>query len=118
MENRIRATTVEVRRLSPAEAEVWVTAELEAVTAATQLRGRLVGPRRPGFTTIEIAYPFRPPPRPAAGASNALTVRAVIPEPNLWTEEAPFVYEGPLELWEGGQRCDTAAVSVKLKQAR
>ena len=116
MENRIRATTVEVPRLSAAEAEVWVTAELEAVTPTTELRGRLVGPRRAGFTTIVIAYPFRPPPRPSPRRAHALTVRAVIPEPNLGTEEAPFVYEGAVELWQDGQRCDTAGVSVRLKQ--
>ena len=115
MTNRIRTTSVEVRRLSPAEAEVWVTAELDAVTPATELRGRLVGPRCPGMSTVEVAYPFRPVPGLSAGPADRLTVRAIVPEPNLWTEKMPFVYEGTLELWQDGQRCDTAAVSVPLR---
>jgi hypothetical protein len=117
MENRIRRVTVEVRRLSSAEAEVWVVAEVEAVTPRTELRGRLVGPRCPGTSTIEVPYPLRPPPRPASGPHGTLAARVVIPEPNLWTAAMPFVYEGPLELWQDGERCDTATVSVALKPA-
>lgn len=117
MSNSIRRTTVEVRRATPAEAEVWVVAEPEEVTPATELRGRLVGPRLPGRTTVEVPYPFRPAPG-AAGSPRTLAVRVVIPEPNLWTEAAPFVYEGPLELWQDGRRCDAVAVSVALKARR
>jgi hypothetical protein len=118
MSNRICRTTVEVRRVSPAEAEVWVVAEVEAVTPTTELRGRLVGPLLPGRTTVEVPYPFRPLPGPATGPPRSLAVRVVIPEPNLWTEAAPFVYEGPLELWQDGRRCDVATVSVALKPRR
>jgi hypothetical protein len=113
MDNHIRKTTVEVKRLSAAEAEVWVTAELDAVTPGTELRGRLVGPRCPGTSTIEVAYPFRPPPS-TPEAADTQTVRVVIPEPNFWTEQTPFVYEGTIELWQDGRRCDTAAVSVRF----
>jgi hypothetical protein len=116
MENRIRRTTVEVRRLSPAEAEVWVVAELVAVTPTTELRGRLVGPRCPGISTVEVPYPLRPP-RERDGPPGTLTVRAVIPEPNLWTPATPFVYEGTLELWQDGERCDVATISAALKPA-
>src|SRR5262249_62180662 len=104
MRNRIRATNVEIRRLSAAEAEVWVIAELEVVNTGTELRVRLVGPHCPGVSTVQVAYPLRPPPR-AAESPGSLAVRALIPEPNLWTEETPFFYEGPLELWQDGQRC-------------
>jgi hypothetical protein len=115
MSNHIRKTTVEVRRLSPAEAEVWVTAEVDAVTPTTELRGRLLGPRCPGASTIEVAYPLRS--LPPQGAST-LAARVIIPEPNLWTEQTPFYYEGPLELWQDGQRCDTATVALALKVSR
>jgi hypothetical protein len=118
MSNRFRSTTVAIRRLSAAEAEVWVTAELDAVTPATELRGRLTGPRCPGVTTVEVAYPLRPVPRAEGEPASALTVRAVIPEPNLWTEATPFVYEGRLELWQDGQRAYVASVSFGLKQPR
>src|SRR5262245_19361770 len=115
MSNRIRNTTVEVHRLSPVEAEVWVTAEVDTVTPMTELRGRLMGPRCPGVTTIEVAYPFRPTPEKGP---STLVARSVVPEPNLWTEETPFYYEGPLELWQDGERCDTATISVALKMSR
>jgi hypothetical protein len=118
MSNRIRQTRVEVLRATPAEAEVWVVAEMEEVTPTTELRGRLVGPRLPGRTTVEVPYPFRPPPGPAAGPPGTLVVRVLIPEPNLWTEAAPFVYEGPLELWQDGRRCEVVTISVALKPGR
>jgi hypothetical protein len=116
MSNRIRKTMIEVRRLSPAEAEVWVCVEVDAVTPTTELRGRLTGPRCPGVTTVEVAYAFRP--LTSTDAPPSLTVRAVIPEPNLWTEETPFVYDGHIELWQDGEQCDGAAVSVALKRPR
>ena len=117
MSNRIRRTTVEVRRLLPTEAEVWVIAEVADVTATSELRGRLMGPKCPGVTTVEVAYPFRPPPQYATSV-NGLAVRAVIPEPNLWTETTPFFYDGPLELWEDGRRCEVVQVSVTLERLR
>ena len=118
MANAIRKTAVEVRRLSAAEAEVWVTAEPDAVTSATELRGRLTGPRCPGVTTVEIAYPLRPLPRAAEEPANVLTLRGLIPEPNLWTEATPFVYDVRLELWQDGKRADVATLPVGLKQPR
>jgi hypothetical protein len=115
MPNRIRKLTVELRRVSPAAADVWVVAELDAITPTTELRGKLVGPRCPGVTTIELAYPFRRTSSPATGA-NTHAARVVIPEPNLWTDQTPFVYEGSLELWEEGERCDTSPVTVRLRR--
>ena len=116
--NHIRQTTLEVRRLSAAEAEVWVMAAVDAVTPATELRGKVTGPRCPGVTTIELAYPLRPVPTPASAAANTLVARVIIPEPNLWTQATPFLYEGRLELWQDGGCCDTATVAVGLAQAR
>jgi hypothetical protein len=113
--NCIRKTFVEIRRLSPAEADVWIKAELDRVTPGTELRGRLVGPRCPGVTTLEVPYPFRPARQPDVHPDNTLIARAVIPEPNLWTEKTPFVYEGSLELWQDGERCDVARLSVGLR---
>jgi hypothetical protein len=117
MSNRIRTTSLQLHRLSPAAAEVWSVVELEEVTPTTELRGKLVGPRCPGVSTIEVAYPFRPLPPSTTPSSNTLTVQAIVPEPNLWTETTPFVYEGTIELWQEGQRQDTARVSVGLKMS-
>ena len=114
--NHIRETSVELLRLSSADAEVWVHAVVDQVTPTTELRGRLMGPRCAGVTTIEVAYPIRPQPRPPEDSSLTLAARVVIPEPNLWTQETPFFYEGPCELWQDGQRCDETTVSVALKK--
>jgi hypothetical protein len=115
--NRIRETRVEIRRLSPTEAEVWVLAELDWVTPGTELRGRLVGPQCPGVTTVEIPYPFRRPQRSDVHSDKTLAVHVLIPEPSVWTEQTPFAYQGPLELWQDGERCDAITVSVGLKFA-
>lgn len=108
MTNRIRNTRVEVRRLLPTEAEVYVVAEVDTVTPTMELRGRLMGPKCPGVTTVEVAYPFRPLRAEAglsapAGSTAMLAAWAIIPEPNLWTEQTPYFYDGPLELWEDGR---------------
>jgi hypothetical protein len=37
-------------------------------------------------------------------------MRVVIPEASLWEPQSPFLYEGPVELWQDGVRCDWAVV--------
>lgn len=118
MKNRILELATTVRRLSPAEAEVWIEARPEVRTPSTELRGRLTGPRCPGVTTIELGYPLRPAPSAAASVADTLTTRVLIPEPNLWTEATPFVYEGLVELWQDGECCDAARMTVGLKLAK
>lgn len=113
MDNRIRKTTWEVRRLSAVEAEVWLHIEVDQATPAMELRGRLHGPRCPGVTTVEVAYPLRS----LAQNGNTFTARVLIPEPNLWTERMPFVYEGTVELWEADRCHDRESVSLGLKSA-
>lgn len=113
MSGQIRKTTWQVRRLSAVEAEVWLHVEVDRATPASELRGRLHGPRCPDVTTVEVAYTLQP----LAQAGNTLTARVVIPEPNLWTEKMPFVYEGAVELWEEGCCHDLATVSLGLKSA-
>jgi hypothetical protein len=109
MADRITRVEVRNRSLTPAEAEVWLTVHAEAVTAVTEVRGRLMGPSCPYSSTVEVAYPLRPLLRPAEDVP-PLTVRVVIPEPSLWEPESPFLYRGPVELWQGGERQDRATV--------
>ncbi len=109
MSARIRSVTAEPVRVTPAEAVVAVHVELDGPAAGADLRGKLVGPRRPGVTTVEVAYSLRP-----AGGDPS-TLRAVIPEPNLWTPEAPFHYDGTVELWRGGAKLDAKSFTVKLR---
>jgi hypothetical protein len=66
---------------------------------------------------VEVAYPLRPLPVGRASRLPAdlseeggITQRVVIPEASLWEPESPFLYEGPVELWQDGRRCDQVTV--------
>jgi beta-galactosidase/beta-glucuronidase len=117
MLNRIHITRVDIRRLSVAEAEVCLTVEVERLTPETELRGKITGPRCPGVSTVEVAYALRPLSGSTAASDKALRAQVVIPEPNLWTEKTPFIYEARLELWQDGEPADRANLQVGLKQA-
>jgi hypothetical protein len=104
MTNRMMQIEIRNRTLTPAEAEVRVTVRAESVTPTTEVRGRLMGPSCPYSSTIEVAYPLRPL------AQEPLAARVVIPEPSLWEPESPFLYQGPVELWQDGERCGRATV--------
>jgi hypothetical protein len=114
MSNRIRHVEVRDRSLSPAQAEVHVLVTPEDRTPTTEVRGRLMGPNCPYGSTVEVAYPLRPLPGAAAG--DALACRVIIPEPSLWEPESPFLYRGPVELWQDGARQDRVTVSHGLRQ--
>jgi hypothetical protein len=107
--NRIVELHVRPRRWDPAEAELWITVVPEHRTPTTEIRGRLVGPRCPGVTTVEVALPLRPVPR----ADGPLTVRVIIPEPVACEPGRPYRYEGFVELWQDGQPVDRRPVHVQ-----
>src|SRR5439155_23720798 len=109
MSNRIQQVQVRDRSLDPAQAELWISVEAERITPTTELRGRLTGPRCLYAATVEVAYPLRPYLR-------RLTARVVVPEPCLWEPQCPFIYEGSLELWEDGGRCDRVEVQRGLRR--
>jgi hypothetical protein len=83
--------------LSPAEADVRITLCFAEPVLDLELRGRLVGPRCPYASTVEVAYPLRPLP---GDRPDTLCARVVIPEPSLWEPACPFLYEGPVEVWQ------------------
>jgi hypothetical protein len=116
MSNRIRDIVVRDHRLDPAESEVWINVEAEERTEATRVGGRLMGPRCPYSSTVEVAYPLRPWKR-EQGEDDAenLTMRVIIPEASLWEPETPFLYQGPVELWQGGQLCERVQLSHGLR---
>ena len=115
MDNRIRQIEVRDRSLVPAEAEVWITATIEQPTPTTELRGRLMGPRCPYASTVEVAYPLRPLPPGRAPEPAGLTRHVIIPEACLWEPESPFLYQGLIELWQDGQRCDRLTLCHGLR---
>jgi hypothetical protein len=116
MTNHIQTIRVRNGRLDPAEAEVWLFVHPERLTSATQVRGRLVGPRCPYAGTVEVAYPLRELSREYQSTGTPhLILRVVIPEASLWDPESPFLYQGRVELWQGDQLCDRAQVSHGLR---
>jgi hypothetical protein len=115
--NKLRQVTAELRRLSAVEAEVWIRIEAEEVTPTTEVRGRMIGPRCPGITTIEVAYPLQPFTR-LPESLPSLSRRVAIPDPSLWEPEQPFVYHAVIELWQNGTRCDVAEFDYGLAMSR
>jgi hypothetical protein len=117
MSNRILDMTIHDHSVTPATAEVWVTVVPERLTPTTEVRGRLMGPRCPYASTVEVAYPLRPLPQSHIEKPSpaSLTRRVVMPEASLWEPESPFLYEGPVELWQDGQRCDRRIVRHGLR---
>jgi hypothetical protein len=115
MSNRIRQIDVRDRLSDPAQPEVWVRVLPEHRTPTTEIRGRLMGPRCRYASTVEVAYPLRPFPRPLDEASPELSRRVVIPEASLWDPTSPFLYEGPVELWEENELCDQLVLRYGLR---
>jgi hypothetical protein len=111
MSNRILQLSLTVPPPTPAQAEVRLALVPERLTPTTEVRGRLMGPRCHFSTTVEVAYPFRP----AEQAPGELRLRAIVPEPSLWEPQTPFLYEGPVELWQDGARCQAVRVRRGLR---
>src|SRR5438105_3300765 len=114
MTNRIRELRLHDQLDDPAEAEAWLSVIPENITPTTEVRGRLVGPRCHYASTVEVAYPVRPFVRRPPGLPG-LAARVVIPEASLWEPESPFLYQGPIELWEDEQLCERIQLSHGLR---
>ncbi|GEM_PF-6926194 len=101
MDNRILDAYVATHHADPAGAELRVIVRPEYITLATEIKGRLMGPRSPYAGTVEIAYPVRELAR-----TDHILLRVLVPEPNFWQPQSPLLYEGPLELWQDGARVE------------
>ena len=110
MTPRLTELVVEQPRVTPTEAVVVVRAGLDGPPGGVEVRGKLVGPRRPGVATVEVAYPLRP-----VSGDAPVSLRAVIPEPNLWTPDVPFRYDGTVELWRDGEKLNARPFTVELR---
>jgi hypothetical protein len=113
MAERIRSVTVRPIRLTPTEAELAVRIDVDGPADDAEVHGRLMGPRCKYAKTIEVAYPIRRLPGGTAGHVG----RVIIPEPSWWDPESPFLYGGPVELWEGGQTAERVQVRGGLYHA-
>lgn len=119
MSNRIVKSVVRVRRFDPVEAELTMDVHCERVTAATAVKCQLTGPRCPYATTVEIAYSFRELSRTdCPHEPPQVRLRAIIPEPSPWDPVSPFLYEGFVELWEDGSRCDQKRIRQGIRTVR
>jgi hypothetical protein len=115
MPNRILQIDIRDRLTDPRQPEIWVRVVPEHRNASTEIRGRLMGPRCRYASTVEVAYPLRPFPRPIDDTPPELSRRAVIPEASLWEPTSPFLYEGPLELWDGDELCEQVVLRHGLR---
>jgi hypothetical protein len=111
----LASITISTPVLSPAEAEIHVTFQFEGEVTRPELRGRLMGPRSSHTTTVEIAYPFRALAKTEQPSNNVVTGRVVIPEPSFWSPSAPFLYQGPIEVWADGKPLARLQVSHGLR---
>ena len=105
MLNRIRDLVVMNHRLDPVETELAIHVLLETLTPATELKGRLTGPRCAYSSTIEIAHSVRKIQR-----SDHIELRVSIPEPSWWEPETPFLYAGSIELWQEAEFCQRVPI--------
>src|SRR5262245_50237038 len=113
MSNSIRGVEIIDESLTPAECVARVVVSVAKVTPTTEIRGRLTGPRCVYTATGEVDYPSRRLTQQAG--PNQVLGRVVIPEPSLWDPESPFLYQGLVELWQDGQRCDQTIVPHGLR---
>lgn len=108
MSNRIRRIDVIDQAISPAECSLRVVVTPERVGPTTEIRGRFMGPRCLFASTVEVAYPLRR--QPGLVNPGELAARVVVPEASLWEPQSPFLYQGPIELWEGGERLEVVQI--------
>ncbi len=104
-------TTTSIRkhivRLTHAEAEIRFLVSRAASGADLHVRGRLMGPRCPYSSTVEVAYPLKEIERSVNKAGEtSILLRTVIPEPSMWDPQSPFLYSGPLGIWTGDRELE------------
>jgi hypothetical protein len=96
-----------IHALDPTRADVRIV--FDNLPPDVEVRGRLMGPRCPGVSTVEVAYWLRPLDGIAVGSYQVL-----IPEPNYWTPAHPFRYEGPVEFWRKGELVGQVTIALGL----
>lgn len=116
MHTRIRSVTVRPIRLTPTEAELAIDVLCSELHTTSELRGRLMGPICPYSTTIEVAYPIHS--RAHGHGKPVLHAQCIIPEPAWWDAESPFLYHGPIELWEHESRVESLSLRCGLRHAQ
>src|SRR5215475_14439755 len=101
---------IEIRHLDPVRAELVFSFDPESLDADVEIRGRVIGPRCAGVSTVEVAYSARP----VAGQVAAFQV--TIPEPSLWEPQCPFTYEAVFDLWKSGSLIGKTRFTIGLRK--
>ncbi len=99
MNNRIREIIIRDHRITPVQAEIWITVVPEQQAPTTWMGGRLMGPKCHYATTVEVGYYMDRLVREVVNAPG-LTRRVIIPEPSLWEPQTPFFYTGFVNLMQ------------------
>jgi hypothetical protein len=108
---RIISLDFEVVRATPTVAEFLAHVTLDEPAAGCEFAGRVVGPCCAGVSTVEVAYLMRV----VEVGEKTATMRCVIPEPNLWTPEAPFTYAATVELMANDESLDARSSNVAIR---
>jgi glycosyl hydrolase family 2 len=108
---RIVALNYEIVRATPAVAEFIVHIELDGPSAGCEVAGHAVGPQCPDVSTVEVTYSMSR----ATLADCRATLRCVIPEPNLWTPDAPFTYGVVVEVRLDGKPVDARSGIIAFR---
>jgi hypothetical protein len=108
---KIVSLNFEIIRATPAVAEFLVHVDVDTPVMGYEVVGRAVGPRCPGVSTVEVSYPMNA----VRIIANRLSLRCVIPEPNMWTSETPFTYSVSVDLLHDGKVVATRSGTVKFR---
>lgn len=111
---KIISTAIEPGRGSQASVAFVIRVTLDGPVTDCELTGRVVGPRAAGFTTVEVAYQLVEVSR----SDTAVSLTCVIPEPTLWTRDAPFGYAWSVEVRVNGEPTDTRTGSLAFPRQR
>jgi hypothetical protein len=99
-------------RLTPAEAEIRFLVTCPALGNDLHVRGRLMGPRCPYASTVEVAYPLKEIERAAGPGKTDILLKTIIPEPSMWDPQSPFLYSGPVGIWQRDDMLEQQTVQV------
>jgi len=108
---KITSLTVEMVRADTAAAQFLVRVVLDGPLVGGEIKGRVVGPRCPEITTVEIAYPLVA----IEATETSAQLKGVIPEPNFWSPEAQFVYDLTVEVWAECGQIDRRTSGIALR---
>jgi len=108
---KIAGQTFGIIRATSAVAEFLVHVQIGGPASGCTVTGRAVGPRCEGVSTVEVAYPLRV----LEMRDTTVSLRCVIPEPNLWKPETPFTYAVSVELRANGVVVDSRISTLALK---